>query len=77
MPSSIIKGFFLAVLAAMLWGVSGTFGQFLFQQRGINVEWLITLRMLVSGTILLLFARFGEKSDLWAIWKIKKMPFNY
>lgn len=72
MPSSIIKGFFLAVLAAMLWGVSGTFGQFLFQQRGINVEWLITLRMLVSGTILLLFARFGEKSDLWAIWKNKK-----
>ncbi|ASW73460.1 transporter [Chryseobacterium piperi] len=66
------KGFFLAVLAALLWGVSGTFGQFLFQQRGINIEWMITVRMLVSGICLLLFARFGEKLDLFEIWKNKK-----
>ncbi|ASK29404.1 EamA family transporter [Chryseobacterium sp. T16E-39] len=69
---NIFRGFFLAVLAALLWGVSGTFGQFLFQQRGINIEWLITIRMLVSGIFLLLFAKFGEKSDLFEIWKNRK-----
>jgi drug/metabolite transporter (DMT)-like permease len=69
---NIFKGFFLAVTAALLWGVSGTFGQFLFQQRGINIEWLITIRMLISGIFLLLFARFGEKADLFEIWKNKK-----
>jgi drug/metabolite transporter (DMT)-like permease len=69
---NIFKGFFLAVTAALLWGVSGTFGQFLFQQRGINIEWLITIRMLISGVFLLLFARFGEKADLFEIWKNKK-----
>jgi len=72
MPSQIIKGFVLAVVAAILWGVSGTFAQFLFQQREINVEWLITVRLLVSGSILLLFAKFGEKGDLWSIWENKK-----
>ncbi|MFT3740271.1 MAG: EamA family transporter [Breznakibacter sp.] len=72
MQSRVFKGFFLAILAAILWGVSGTSGQFLFQQRGINVEWLITVRMLISGSILLLFARFGERSDLLSIWRNKK-----
>lgn len=67
-----MKGFFLAVAAALLWGVSGTFGQFLFQQRGINIEWMITVRMLISGICLLLFAKFGEKLDLFEIWKHRK-----
>lgn len=69
---NVFKGFLLAVLAALLWGVSGTFGQFLFQKRGINIEWLITVRMLISGICLLLFAKFFEKSDLLSIWKNKK-----
>lgn len=69
---NIVKGFCLAVLAALFWGVSGTFAQFLFQQRGINMEWLITMRLLVSGFFLLVFAKFGEKSDLFEIWKDRK-----
>src|SRR5690554_1748943 len=77
MPSQIIKGFVLAVVAAILWGVSGTFAQFLFQQREINVEWLITVRLLVSGSILLLFAKFGEKGDLCQFGKTRKTPFSW
>ncbi|GAB0156990.1 EamA family transporter [Chryseobacterium sp. Alg-005] len=66
------KGFFLAVTAALLWGVSGTCGHFLFQERGVNIEWMITIRMLISGICLLLFAGFGEKLDLFEIWRNKK-----
>lgn len=69
---NIVKGFCLAVLAALFWGVSGTFAQFLFQERGINIEWMITIRLLVSGVFLLLFAKFGERADLFEIWKDKK-----
>lgn len=69
---NIVKGFCLAVMAALFWGVSGTFAQFLFQQRGINIEWMITIRLLVSGFFLLIFAKFREKSDLFEIWKDKK-----
>ncbi|WP_292008958.1 EamA family transporter [Chryseobacterium sp.] len=72
MKAGILKGFFLAILAALLWGVSGTFGQFLFQQRGVNIEWLITIRMLISGVCLLFFAGFVEKSDVFSVWKNKK-----
>lgn len=38
MKNTNTKGFLLALIAASLWGISGTFGQFLFQQRGVSVE---------------------------------------
>ncbi|MDH5033148.1 MULTISPECIES: DMT family transporter [Chryseobacterium] len=62
----------MAVLAALFWGVSGTFAQFLFQQRGINIEWLITIRLLISGICLLLYAKLADKTELFEIWKNKK-----
>ncbi|WP_312923199.1 DMT family transporter [Empedobacter brevis] len=65
------KGIILGILAATLWGISGTFGHFLFQQKAINVEWLITIRLLISGICLLLFANFNNE-NLFAIWKNKK-----
>lgn len=72
MNSTVFKGFALAIIAATFWGVSGTFGQFLFQERNINVEWLITTRMLVSGLLLLLFASVWEKEKVTGIWKNRK-----
>ena len=63
-------GFLLAVNSAVLWGVSGTFGQFLFQRRGINAEWLVSVRLLLAGGALLLIAsiRKTTRERLKAIW---------
>lgn len=69
--SQSLKGFLLAIVAASLWGISGTFGQFLFQERHINVEWLITVRMLISGFLLLVLALVQKKESIWAIFKHK------
>jgi len=66
------NGFLLAIIAAILWGVSGTFGQFLFQKRGVNTEWLVTVRLLFSGVILLMIAGINKPKALWDIWKVKK-----
>ena len=49
-------GFACAVTAAVLFGVGGTFAQFLFENRGINLQWLVSMRLLGGGTILLIFA---------------------
>lgn len=68
----VLKGFFLAISAAILWGVSGTFGQFLFQKRAINVEWLITVRMLMTGAVLLILVGTNNIKDLWSIWRNRK-----
>lgn len=65
------KGILLGIIAAAFWGISGTIGQFLFQQRGINVEWLITLRLLLSGVGLLILAKC-TKNDILKIWNNRK-----
>ena len=62
-------GTFLAVFAATLWGVSGTFAQFLFQQRGINPEWLVTIRLLIAGFVLLIFSAFRSPGEIVSVWK--------
>ncbi|SFD97755.1 DMT family transporter [Flavobacterium phragmitis] len=67
-----LAGFSLAIIAAIFWGVSGTFGQFLFQQRQINVEWLVTVRLLFSAILLLLFSLISKQKDLWLIWRNKR-----
>ncbi|MFB6456725.1 DMT family transporter [Chitinophaga sp. Hz27] len=71
MENKSLKGILLAIAGASLWGVSGNVGQFLLQNKGINVEWLITVRLLIAGTCLLLFARTVEKAPIFEIWKDK------
>jgi len=66
------KGFILALMAAMMWGISGTCVQFLFQHRNINTEWLVTVRMLISGILLLGFTHLKKQTDIWLIWRNKK-----
>lgn len=72
MDKRATKGFVLAITAAVLWGVSGTLSQFLFQQREVSVEWLITVRMSFSGFLLLLLASVRDRASVVSIWRDKK-----
>lgn len=72
MSTTTVKGILFAIGAAIFWGISGTFGQFLLQQRGIDVNWLITARMLSSGLLLLAFAQWGRKTNIFSIWRNRK-----
>lgn len=65
------KGILLVIIAAMLWGISGTVAQYLFQKRGFSPEWLVVIRLLISGIILLAYALIKEKQDILKIWKSK------
>lgn len=65
-------GFASAIFAAMLWGVSGAFAQFLFREKEFNAEWLVTVRLLISGVLMLLFGIVQKNPDITNIWKDKK-----
>ncbi|AQS10313.1 putative inner membrane transporter YicL [Clostridium saccharobutylicum] len=67
-----IKGIFLVIISAMLWGVSGTFAQYLFQDKGFSPEWLVEIRLLSSGIILLLYAFMKGNQDMWTMWRSKR-----
>ena len=67
-------GFLNAVLAATLFGVGGTFAQFLFQQRGVNIDWLVTMRLLCAGPVLLLMAASRQGWAIFRIWREDPVP---
>ncbi|GAA4702611.1 DMT family transporter [Brevibacillus fulvus] len=66
-----MSGIVLVLTAAVLWGVSGTVAQYLFQQHGFSPEWLVVIRLLFSGLLLLGIAYRKERQRIWQIWKVK------
>jgi len=62
-------GFLAAVTAAILFGVGGTFAQFLFQHRGFGIGWLVTMRLLGAGSVLLLLSALRQGRGVFAIWR--------
>ncbi len=71
-----MKGIILVIIGAMLWGISGTVAQYLFQDKGFSPEWLVVVRLLVSGVILLLYAYVKVKEEIWTIWMNKTTMFS-
>ncbi|MFT4399315.1 EamA family transporter [Bacillus sp. SW14] len=68
-----IYGFFMVIIGAAFWGLSGTAAQHLFETSDVSVEWLVTVRLLLSGLLLLIIISAGNnRHAVWAIWKDQK-----
>jgi len=61
------------VTAATLFGVGGTFAQFLFQHRGVSIDWLVTMRLLCAGPALLAISAIKQGRGIFAIWRTDAM----
>ena len=70
--SIYVKGILLALLAGILWGITGPLGQSLFDEKTITPEWLVTCRLIVSGTVILLGMFVKRRWEIFTIWKDKK-----
>lgn len=64
-------GILLVLIAATAWGASGTITQFLFHTQHLSPEWLVTVRMLLSGTLLLLPQAWQDIRGIFDIWRTK------
>lgn len=71
-----LKGMFLVIIGATLWGISGTAAQYLFQKKGFTAEWLVVARMLASGIILTLYSFIKGNKNIIKIWTNKKDVFS-
>jgi drug/metabolite transporter (DMT)-like permease len=63
----------MVLLGAVLWGISGTAAQVLFQHFGISSGWLVTVRMSIAGVLIL--AGISFRSGLmqtFSVWKVKR-----
>lgn len=67
-----IKGLCLVSFGTLLWGVSGTVAQYLFQTEGFTTEWLVVVRMILSGMLLLSLGIVKCDKNIFKVWKDKK-----
>ena len=67
-----VRGIVLALLAGILWGITGPLGQYLFDEKTITPEWLVTCRLIASGSVILLGLFLKRRLEIFTIWKDKK-----
>lgn len=72
-----LTGFILVILGSTFWGVGGTVSQKLFQQIDIEVNWLVTTRLLVAGILLLGLQLLGKnRSQVMNVWRKKQTALS-
>ncbi|MGV3464866.1 MAG: EamA family transporter [Heyndrickxia sp.] len=65
-----MKGFVLVIMGTIFWGVGGTVSDQLFKYQSIDVNWLVTTRLLIAGLLLLTVKLFGkDRSQIISVWK--------
>lgn len=57
-------GIWLAIVGAFFWGAAGTVAQFLFNNYNLSPQWLVGIRLLTSGFLLLAFVLFIKKEPI-------------
>jgi drug/metabolite transporter (DMT)-like permease len=67
------KGIFLVMTGAVFWGIGGTVAKKLFEQYAIDVNWLVTTRLLIAGVLLLAIQFFvKDRSQILGVWTNKR-----
>lgn len=67
-----ITGTVFALIGGVCWGVSGVCGQFLFQEKEMTARWLVPVRLLTAGFLLLCYFLVRDRKQALAIWKDRR-----
>ncbi|WP_235839175.1 DMT family transporter [Clostridium sp. Marseille-P2415] len=70
--NSLRRGCILTLFGGILWGASGTCGQYLLQVKGLTSDWLVPIRLLTAGLLLLVVCYFKEGKQIFALWRVPK-----
>jgi drug/metabolite transporter (DMT)-like permease len=67
------KGIFLVITGAACWGIGGTVAKKLFEQEQIDLDWLVSTRLLIAGLLLLSIQFFGkDRAQILGVWKTRR-----
>lgn len=72
------KGILFTIAGGIFWGLSGNFGQYLFEEKELNAHWLVSIRLIIAGIFLLLITIFKPESrkNIFQVIKSKKNIFE-
>src|SRR5699024_287606 len=66
-------GIIFVLLGASFWGIGGTASDYLFEHAGINVNWFVSARLIISGLLLLgVQMLLAGKRAVFTIWRDTK-----
>ncbi|MEJ6400330.1 EamA family transporter [Nicoliella lavandulae] len=63
------KGITFAVVGSICWGMSGTIAEYLFATQHVSPLWLVGLRLLVAGILLLAWSGIIKHESIFSIWQ--------
>lgn len=66
---SLGRGSVFTISGGVLWGISGTCGQYLLQVKGLASDWLVPVRLLCAGLLLLFFCFLKQGKQIFAPYK--------
>lgn len=61
----------LTIIGGVCWGICGVLAKYLFETKELTASWLVSVRLLVAGILLLLFVGMKEKQKVFDVWKTK------
>ena len=64
-----VIGIILTLLGATLWGVSGTSVQFVGNFRNMNLEWLLTMRLITAGLLTVLYGWIRQGNTVFNVFR--------
>ncbi|MEA5058156.1 MAG: DMT family transporter [Anaerotignum propionicum] len=64
-------GILITLSGGICWGISGCFGQFLFVEKNITAEWLVAIRLIFAGVLLIIMGFVIQKEKMWEVFKNK------
>lgn len=70
--SKMVTGTIVTIAGGILWGVSGVCGQYMFQNKGVTAPWLVSVRLVVAGLLMLCYYFLTDRELTLAIWKSKR-----
>lgn len=76
MKQQRLLGFVLVITGAILWGVGGVMSQYLFQKAHISVNWLVAVRLLISGVLLIMISALTNGKRTFTLWCSKHSVFQ-
>ncbi|OCA90552.1 multidrug transporter [Bacillus sp. FJAT-27225] len=63
-----LKGLIMIIIGSALWGMTGPMMEWLLNDTGVTVAFLLSIRLLISGCLLLTVVAFS-KTPIFEVWK--------
>lgn len=67
-----VLGAVCGLMTGICWGVSGVFGQFLFETRGVETAWLVPIRLTTAGILMLIYLFATKREETIALMKNRR-----